>query len=105
MNNKCHHTKESLILNKLIQAKKGVQSVVITDMLKASSVQQRNISVSLVTSIDILPACVSQNKYLSSQEHPKHTSYKLKKCIHKMTPYVASQEIYPPPAMIPFVYK
>ena len=36
VNNKCQHTKESLILNKLIQAKKGVLSVVIPDMLNSS---------------------------------------------------------------------
>ena len=44
------------------------------------------------------------NKYLSSQEQPKHTSYRLKKCVCKMTPYVASQKILPP-LMIPFIYK
>ena len=59
-------------------------------MLKVSSVQQRSTSVHLVISMDIIPACFSRNKYLSSQEHPKHTNYKLKKCICKMTPYAVS---------------
>ena len=35
----------------------------------------KNTSLSLVISMDILPACVSRNKYLSGQEHPKHISY------------------------------
>ena len=95
VNNKCHPTTESFILNSLIQAKKGVLSVVITDMLKDSSVQQRNGSVSLVISMDTLPVCVSRNKYLSGQEHTKHTSYKLKKCIHKIIPCAVSQKILP----------
>ena len=108
---KCHISEQQVppykrksILNKFIQAKKSVLSVVIPYMLKDSSVQRRNTSVSLVISIDILPACVSRNKYLSSQEHPNHTSYKLKKCICKMTPYAASQKILSP-VMIPFIHK
>ena len=49
--------------------------MVIPGMLKVSSVQQRNTSVSLVISMNILPAYFSRNKYFSSQEHPKYTSY------------------------------
>ena len=94
VNIKCHHIEESLILNKLIQVKKSVQNVVIPDMLKVPSVQQRNTSVSLVISMDIFAASVSRYKYFSSQEYPKHTSYKLKKCICKMSPYAVSQKIY-----------
>ena len=60
--------------------------------------------VSLVISMDILPACVSGNKYLSSPEYPKHNSYKLKKCTCKMSPYVVSQKILPL-VMNLFVYK
>ena len=107
-----HHTSEQQVspykrqfdLNKLMQTKKGVQSVVIPDTLKAPSVQQRNTSVSLVINMDILPACVTRNKYLLSQEHPNHTSYKLKKCTHQMSSYVAIQKILPL-VMIPFVNK
>ena len=78
MNNKCHHIRESLIPNKLIQAKIGVLSLVIPDMWIASSVQTRSTSASPVTSMDISQACVSRNKYLSKQKHPKHTNCKLK---------------------------
>ena len=54
--------------------------------------------------MDIPQTYVSGNMYLWNQKLPKHISYKLNKCICKMTPYVTSQKDLPP-VMIPFVYK
>ena len=56
VSNKLHHTKEGLILNKLIQAKIDVLNVVTLSMLKDSNVKLRSTSASLVTSMNILPA-------------------------------------------------
>ena len=104
MSNKCHHAKESFIPNKLIQAKIGVLSVVIPDMLKVSSVKPRSTSVSPITSMEISQACVFRNKYLSNHMHPKHLNYKMKSFTCKMTPYVVSHRNLPA-AMNLFVYK
>ena len=103
-NSKCHHTRGSLILNKLIQANIGVLSVMISEMMKDLSVQPRRTSASPVTNMDISQAWVLRNKYLLNQKHPKHTNYKLKKCICKMIPYTAIQKNLPP-VKSPFVYK
>ena len=70
VSNKCYPTRGSLIPIKLIQAKIGVLSVGIPDMLKDSSVQPRSTSIHPVTSMDISQPCVSRNKYFSNQKHP-----------------------------------
>ena len=87
---KCHLIKRNLIQNKHIQEKIHVPSVETQHMQKVSSVLLRCFSVKLVTSMEILQACVIRNKFLLSPECPRYISHKLDRCTCKKIPYVVS---------------
>ena len=101
VNNKCHLTRRNLIQNKHIQVEIEVPSMEIPNMWKVSGVLPKTFSVKLVTHFTRL--CYKKQVFLN-QEHQKHISYKLNKCMHRKTPYTASQKIWSP-GMSPFVYK
>ena len=70
-----------------MQAKRGVQSVMILDMLKDSSLQWRNINVSLVISVDILPGFTSSDDtfYLQVRIQCVQAEFKFPKTSHLIT--------------------
>ena len=94
INIKCHPTKRNLILKKPIEEKIDVQSVGDSKHRKFQvSCKKKSSSVKLLSSMDILQACVTRNQCLLSPEHPRCISYKLDRCICKKIPYMASQKI------------
>ena len=86
--------RKSLMPRMFRRTGRNAQSVEILCILRVSSVQQRNISASLATSIDTLQAYViKRNKLLSSLGNQKPMCYKQEIYMFVISPYVATQKI------------
>ena len=90
---KDHPIRKNLIQAKHIKEEIGVQSIVVLNTLKVSSVLLESSSVRPAVNMVILQACAMKRKFLLGQGTPRHTSCKEEWSTCKKIPHAASQMI------------